>query len=252
MVKEKNNTKFVIAIVILSLIVVALFTYVICDKVIFNKSNDIEENNQKELDKESEDKNDKIYDTVSLDFSTCDFSSNNICTKESGKFNISIVENDVDGMSTYTIKINNKEALSDVLYYSNKFDILDDNVVVFDTTLTDVRSTTLYAYDDNGNQILNVKSLDTDYPTMVLDEIEYSINHKIENNKIIVNGTRLSNGSSLVVDDNSENIDTCANKEKYYNEVVEGTYEIEYIGDKEFSKIKNTSYKTLGETNYCK
>lgn len=128
-----------------------------------------------------------------------------------------------------------------------------DDVIVFFIGGSNIRTGKIYAYSKNGEKILEVQSLDKKYISMVLESLI-----SVEKNVIKIEGTRLTHGPCLILDNPEENIDFCDgtygiticesnNYEKYKNEVVKGTYEIEYLGNNQFSEIKNTGYSTYQE-----
>ena len=195
-----------------------------------------------------------IYDHTTLDFSDCNFEIQSVCTKSNNSLSISIEKSDdtdILDMDLINIKINGKIVLENEMYYSNSFDILDD-IVIFTTSGSDIRSTTLYAFDSNANEILNLRYLDDNYPTMIIADMKANI-YNIEDNKIKLSGTRMTHGTSLVTEITNtleKSVYICENKEKYINEIIEGDYEIEYLGNKKFSDIKNIEYVKLYDTNY--
>ena len=134
------------------------------------------------------------------------------------------------------------------------------DIIIIPIYSTDVRGNKLYIIDKNGNILKEVNNnLDGTANGMGIAAGENSIT--FNSNKIIIKGTRLSHGPSLIYGD--KYIDPLCNNDKTLKEndisddlVVEATYEIEYLGNNKLSDIKmaDGTGKTLkqAKTEYCK
>ncbi len=217
-----NNKNKGLIITLIILLIIGLSGYLIYDKVLSNNKN---------------------YQHTTLDFRGCDIETSKTCTKKSGDINISFIE---ESEMEITVKINNKTVLSKELFTPNKVDILDNNVI-FATSGTDILSSTLYAFDKDGNKILEVRNLDDNYDLMGIEGIDDEGLYKIKDNSILLNGSRINHGPSIIINDDL--VDICPNKDKYKNEIVYGEYKIEYLGNNKFSKIKTIKTTKLSETD---
>lgn len=241
---KENNSSIIIMIVILSLCVLGLTGYIIYDK--FNEKTNSDESitTTTTLKQEEVNKNEKLYKS---NIEQCD---KEMCSEKIGDLNIKFYPLR-NGMES-TLSINEKEILTDI-YSLNNLYILDDTIIVI-TSDTDIRTTKIYLFDKFGNKQKEIFELDNNYQEMVIADYHDAI--IINEDKIILEGTRLTHGPSLATYyyDNSLIMEDyylgkCDIYNKYIEEIIYGTYEIDYLGNNKFSEIKNISYTKLKDSD---
>ncbi len=245
--KDKKN----LLIIILIIIILTLIAYIVFISVNKKETTNDYQNNINNNDNLKEEKP-VTYDRSALDFSGCDFEVNDTCTRTYKDIEVNIY---IGSYGTKNVKINDKDVVKNVFYTSDIFDIMDD-VIIFTIGHTDIRSTTIYAFDKNGNELLKLfDNIDNKYPSMRVNDLKGKDFYNIKGNKITFGGSRVHHFETLVLSDNEE-IHICEdqNNEKYKDEIAEGEYEIEYLGNNKFSKIKNTKYTSVKDSeffDYC-
>ena len=180
------------------------------------------------------------------------------------------------------ISVNKKETTNDYQNNANNNDNLkEEKPVTYDRSALDfsgcdfeVNDTCTRTYKDIEISIYigsygtkNVKindkdvvknvfdNIDNKYPSMRVNDLKGKDFYNIKGNKITFGGSRVHHFETLVISDN-EKIEICEdqNNEKYKDEIAEGEYEIEYLGNNKFSKIKNTKYTSVKDSeffDYC-
>jgi uncharacterized lipoprotein YehR (DUF1307 family) len=173
----------------------------------------------------------------------------------------------------YVVEINGNKADVPFTWYKQVF-IMDD-IIIFVTVGSDIRSTDIYIVDFNGNALFKTYYLNN--KGMVIDGYIST-----DGNKIIMSGTRTTHGVNLVMTNTNESFseysdylyqDTVYEYEnieyKYdgsqvhlfngtvfseasgllnKDEIIEAVFELEYLGDGKLGKIKMTDdFITLGE-----
>lgn len=99
-----------------------------------------------------------------------------------------------------------------------------------------------YFYDKDLNPIDINLVLDKDYPNSMIQV--YSTDLEVEDNKLIIKGSRLNDNLFLISEDGKETklCKSSGNPTDYTNkhtgEVLEARYEAEYLGNYKFSKFK--------------
>ena len=246
---ENNNQKsnkilLIVVIIILSIIIIGLVGYILF-------VNSSKENNESKINSSETNANDTkqsiTYDRGTLDFSDCntetlDFSE---CTKTYKDFEVEIRSSkEIQGFKTITI--NGKVVAETTPFVFEKFEIID-NIIVFATQGTDVGSDTIYAYNKNGNQVLKLFNyIDDKYETMRISE-----GFTISDDKIIFSTTRLNGDCSLILSYDPYKSINSQELTEHENEVVEGKYEVKYLGDSKFSSVQNISYTKLKDSTKC-
>ncbi|MBQ7141231.1 MAG: hypothetical protein IJO32_06995 [Bacilli bacterium] len=249
---EKKNTGLIVLVVVLSIAVLGLSGFIVYDKILSNEEEIITKN-----DNENSDESNKNitfnHTTLSVDY-LCNFELDKICELKHDKILIKLENTSDNEYPIFDIKINDKLVLSEVIYLNDEINIIDNNVIISHSG-TDINSSHIYIFDNKGNNTLSLFSgFDTKYPAISLKS-EYlengnSIDYKIIGNKIIIEGTRLSHGPSIVISE-KEYIELYNNNcLQYENEVVYGKYEIEYLGNNKFSETKNVGYTLLKDIGY--
>lgn len=230
MENQKGNKGLVILLTIFVILTLVLGGFVIYDKMFSNNnsdggnnSNSTNKNTNNNTDNKSENK------TYKFEKITTDCTLEKGCTKTYGENTIRI--DYLEGMG-YDVSINGAYALERIGWPIKEIYVID-NIVVFEA------EDRIYALDTNGNIILVINHIDEQIATMKLNPDKPITSN---DNKIIASGTRLWHGPSIRVNI-GEYKSPC---ELPDNEVIEGTYELEYLGNKRF-QITNTSYNYLKE-----
>ena len=112
-----------------------------------------------------------------------------------------------------------------------------------------IKKQNYYYNDEFDNMVLSTKN---------------NIDYLIKDNKIIINGTKIHHGPSIINQKEDDwhlieilkcNKEDCENASDYcvdsnlLNEYVYGEYEIEYLGNHNFSEIKNISKTKLMDSD---
>lgn len=250
---EKNNKSniIIVLLVILIFLVISIGGWLIYEKTTESK-NSIENNNNineqnKNIDNSSSSEKVKNYEVKKLDFSQC------IANAENCKQDIIEVTTDHDeAQKWFNVLINGNLASSGLVLNSEIYII--DNVVIISTNNASTASTTISAFDQSGNKIFDYSDvgnkIDNNHQSMSIKYTKNNISLKVEDNKIIIGGSRLVSEKEIMTDNGYINI--CDNP----NEIVEGVYEIEYLGNNKFSDIKNVKYVSAKDMenyiNNCK
>lgn len=248
-IKDNKGITILAVVLILILLVIGLSGYLVYDKL--QKDNEIFENhNNSNLNSD--------FITEIVDFKNCnpyDGGTQNVCM-ESKTINNKVItlryelknyRQDIESDFGASLNINDHLILSPelgVMGINNKVYLFND-IVMYSTYDTDIRSTHIYFYDFNGNKIKEIIHLDNDnYGMAMSSEDDYFVNGKT----IIFNGSRLTHGPSLVSNIDSPIIEDfggiplCRDNEEKDKltgeEIIEAKYTMNYLGNKEFSEIK--------------
>lgn len=116
-----------------------------------------------------------------------------------------------------------------------------DDVIVVSVTGTDIRTTRLFAFSQDGQRLLEIYAIDPTLPGMV---IGYSLDEEVDiivsGNTLILQGSRSSHGPTIVTQE-GENIGLDLNDPTLSNDmVVNAQYEVKYQGNGVFGEIKKT------------
>lgn len=261
----KKDNKYVGIIICLFAVILVLTGYIIYDKISYkdlnnNLNQDVQNGN---LDNEI---------------------GNNETNEDNNSNNKNYVDKISDDKEIANIMLNNKilkvEVIKDSLYIDDKlllslYDSMEDigdiyviknEVVLVLTYGGDVRSEGYYFYNSDLEKIDVDMTLDNEYPTSMGSKYFLGV----ENNTIIIEGTRLTHGPELVLEekDRTEAYDysmpLCAydydtdnsvlNKDTYNlhkGEILSAKYEMKYLGNGKFSKFKRVEILNTLDENYC-
>ena len=141
--------------------------------------------------------------------------------------------------------------------------IIDNEVIMITKSGSDIRSTEYYFYDKDLNKIEVDMTLDDNYPTSMVHDVDNS-EIKINNRKITLTATRRTHGPDLVVEGDERSVSMCdyeANtikvlptKEllnKHKGEIVTAKYENTYLGNNKFSGWKLVETIEVIDENIC-
>lgn len=254
--KKKNNSMFIL-IIILILAVAGLGGFIVYDKFSApdeKPNNDVNDNGQVS-DGNNENNEQNIENNGTINQAPSNNPSISLpncldgCTLEYEGFKFEIGR-DSNG-SKQTLKINGKSVLEDIGFFKTNMTVHENIKFIQDIAIIRVISNMqvfVFAFDKQGNQLLSTMIIDTKFgENMVLAVFDEGVDRMtIEGNKIKLKATRFSDGPSI----RGENVPVI-NESISCDTIVEGTYEIEYLGNGKFSEIKNTSY-TLLKDSYAK
>ena len=171
-------------------------------------------------------------------------------------------ENDYSNFRTYSLSINGLK-VDFGKGYGEKIKVYDkeigwsawypqiytiDSATIIVTGGTDIRSTTVYIVNKNGELIKEIYSLDSNYDDMVISAADDSLTINKEGLKF--KGTRGFHGPTLYsLRKTDEYLSDCSTFNKYANEVLRGTYEMKYLGNGTFGEIENTGYTLVKDSD---
>lgn len=225
-----NNKKKILMIIILMVIVLLTIAYTYRDKIFFKN------------------KNTNDYTIYKSEITNCE---KNKCKDEYDDIDIEYIPSNLEKNKFATLKINSKKVLDD-FYELYSLYIYDEDNIIAVTIGTDIRNVKVYIFNEKGKEISYTYELDEKYRDMLIDNKNIVIN----NEGLFFEGSRLTHGlviDSLISssDENTEiySLSKCDNYNKYIDEVIRGTYKIEYLGNNKFSKVKKIKYQTLIESD---
>lgn len=252
---EKN--KKIILIIVISLLVLSvlgLSGYIIYDKVI---NNSVASKNTTTVETKYVFKKHST-DTLNKCFSNLNDEKGGDCTE--------VIKTSSGGhiLKLHVLPDSSSDGPVPVLYIDDKkvteFDIsgfdgideiyiIDDSIVLSTDVGSDIRGDFTYIYILKNKKLSTIYSLDSKYPAMVMKEFPDFVN-----GKIIFYGAVLGQGPSILNNLYDEEVYICdkedMSKHNYDGDtVVEGIYEIEYLGNNKFSEITRLKEFTLNDTN---
>ena len=128
------------------------------------------------------------------------------------------------------IYINNKSYKFKDIYEIDAINLIND-IVIIETSGTDLRSTNLIILDKNASLLKEISQLDNT-GMVIFDGLDDTIT--FDNNVITIKGTRLY-GATLI---NSPHLNICTDQINFgEDEILETDYKIEYLGNNNFSDI---------------
>lgn len=219
MIKNKNIILTILGVTVLILATVGITT------LLYNKSN---EKTLSELPR-------KKYDVFQTIYGEIDESKNEY------EYNGNVVKIVKSKNSYLTISINDK-VIDKWLDHEmiDTIEFVDEYIFVVATFSADSSMTNLVSFDLDGNLLFSVGELDN-------NGMYSSGNFEIIGNKIKFSGSRENIGMGLRTEKGEIDLENCKNIEKYKEEIVRGTYEIEYIGNGKFTEPKLINSITLDE-----
>lgn len=158
-----------------------------------------------------------------------------VSIKNSGEYEKNIIELMIDGKTIQSVG-------GGLTYFDNLY-VLNNEVLMIITTGSDIRSNEYYFYDSNLNKIDVDMTLDSKYPkSMQAFSTDYIT---VNNNKIIIDASRLTHGYNLVTEKNGYDEDEICDtsgptgiyKGTHKGELVSAKYEMTYLGNGKFSKF---------------
>lgn len=253
--KSKN-----IIIAILIIMIIALAGVHVYDKFIVKKESEksatsTTDNNQQTnvIDAKTEEK--LLYSAVKVNFNSNDTATINLGNNQ---VTLSNKMNDDQGQFKFNSKLLFETSMTKMVDEVYTF----NDILLVVTSGTDIRSSVLYIYDKNGNKLKEVYELDSVDKGMVITQLESENENEIKylsfnNNKIIMNGWRINNGNTIVV--NGKDVNYCdknaLNKNNVTGDyVIEARYELEYLGNNTFSQLKiiEGSQSTFDQQEFIK
>lgn len=227
MENQKRNKGLVILIIIFAISTLILGGFIIHDKMFSNNNSNSGTNNNAE----NKSKN-KTYKIEKIKVET--LNDEEEFTIKTDELNIKFELKD----TYYQLSINDVIISDEITWPVSEIYEVDDYLIFKVTTGNDVGLSKIFITSKKGVIIKTIswedELLDTNYKSMNIDTLS------LENNKLIIKGSRLWHGPSIKMEDESYK-SPC---ELPDNEIIEGTYEIKYLGNKKF-KITNTNYDYL-------
>ncbi|MDD6223391.1 MAG: hypothetical protein PUB18_00090, partial [bacterium] len=166
----------------------------------------------------------------------------------------------------YTLSIDNKTitTISPLSYLSSIY-VLRNEVIMVVTGGSDIRSTQYAFYNSDLQEISVDMTLDPEYP---ISMVGYDASEKtiiVENDEIIITGTRITHNKDIVNDINSASTtqlcqyDQTTKKSslisaaynQYKGAVVKAKYKIKYLGNNQFSKSQRIEVLETVDESYC-
>lgn len=128
--------------------------------------------------------------------------------------------------------------------------VIDNSVLMLYIFGSDIRNDNFVFFDSNMKELKVDMTLDSNYPVSMVAGNSSGTNYvTVSENKIIITGTRKNHGPSIV-NENNEAIEYCEGNtvkndflKSHNGEVISAQYEIDYLGNNQFSKAKKI--KTL-------
>ncbi len=156
------------------------------------------------------------------------------------------------GTTDQSIKVNDNE-IGTSFWYPEIYTI--DDTTIFVTGGTDIRSTTVYLVNKNGELIKKIYNLDPNYSDMVISGAQENL--VINKEGLKFKGTRGTHGPTIYSLQKSGNyssladidLSKCSVFNKYAEEVMDGTYEMKYLGNSSWGELTNTGYTLLKDTD---
>ena len=118
-----------------------------------------------------------------------------------------------------------------------------DNIIIFATHGSDDLSTTLYAFNMDGEKLLEISDIDNN-GMRIYNNYDVSGAFQIMNDKITIRGSRLYLGTDLKCGDSEsiilthDGVDWTADVPE--DEIIRANYEINYLGGGKFGEITKT------------
>lgn len=241
--KKKKNKGLVVVIILLVLVILGMGIFILYDKeIIFSKEKEVKEEKKKEVEKEKKKEKENFYQEYN--FGSCISQTGAVtCTQtlKTSKGNVEAVlkrNEQVEISAQISLFLNGKEVISGGPFgpIHSTIYVMDDIIVVSQGSSQTIG--TLFIFDSTGNLTSQITEIDNSYenPAMYYKNVL-----KMEDNQLVLKGTRQSDGIY------------CSWSDNY---IIEADYTLEYLGENKVS-VKSAGNEVMWGTikstvgDYC-